>query len=91
MEKKINNSMHVKIKNRVPAFGTDRLFRRLKKVESRSMHGQMPIVWNRADDFQVYDAHGNCWIDFTSTIFVSNAGHGNSRIRDAVRDVIDKP
>ena len=61
------------------------------KLESRSMHGQMPIVWDRADDFQVYDAHGNCWIDFTSTIFVSNAGHGNSRIRNAVRDVIDKP
>jgi 4-aminobutyrate aminotransferase/(S)-3-amino-2-methylpropionate transaminase len=61
------------------------------KLESRSMHGQMPIVWNRADDFQVYDAHGNCWIDFTSTIFVSNAGHGNSRIKTAVRDVIDKP
>ena len=61
------------------------------RLESRSMHGQIPIVWDRADDFQIFDAYGNCWIDFTSTIFVSNAGHGNPRIVDAVKNVIEKP
>jgi len=63
----------------------------LDKYESVSMHGQLPVVWDRAEDFQVYDAWGNKWIDFTSTIFVTNAGHGNKRIIKAIRDLINKP
>ena len=55
------------------------------------MHGQMPIIWNRAEGFQVYDPWGNKWIDFSSTIFVANAGHGNERIIDSLRKVLDKP
>ena len=43
--------------------------------ESGSMHGQMPIIWHKAKDFQVYDYWGNKWIDFTSGIFVANVGH----------------
>lgn len=62
----------------------------LDRYESRSMHGQMPIVWDRAIDFQVFDRWQNCWIDFTSTIFVANAGHSNPRICDAIRDVLDR-
>ena len=63
----------------------------LDNYESTSMHGQMPIVWDRAEGFQVYDAWGNQWIDFTSTIFVANSGHGNPRIVAALRDILDKP
>ncbi len=63
----------------------------LTRYESRSMHGQLPIVWDRAEGFQVHDAWGNIWIDFTSTIFVANAGHGNPRIVKALRDQLDKP
>ncbi len=59
--------------------------------ESHSMHGQMPVVWDRAENFQVYDRWGNTWIDFTSTIFVTNAGHGHPRIVKALRDILDKP
>jgi 4-aminobutyrate aminotransferase-like enzyme len=55
------------------------------------MHGQLPMVWDRADDFQIYDQWGNVWIDFTSTIFVANAGHGNKRIVKALKGVLDKP
>ena len=47
------------------------------KYESQSMHGQIPMVWDYAEDFIIGDAWGNRWIDFTSTIFVANAGHGN--------------
>jgi 4-aminobutyrate aminotransferase/(S)-3-amino-2-methylpropionate transaminase len=64
---------------------------RIYETESHSMHGQMPIIWDRAEGFQVHDAWGNTWIDFSSTIFVTNAGHGNKRIVDALRRVIDKP
>ena len=31
------------------------------------------------------------WIDFTSTIFVSNAGHGNNHIVKSVRNTLLKP
>ena len=67
------------------------LLERLYATESHSMHGQLPVVWDKAEGFQVYDAWGNCWIDFTSTIFVANAGHGNPRIVAALRRVLDKP
>ena len=56
------------------------LFERLQKLETRAMHGQIPVVWDRAEGCQVYDKWGNIWLDFTSTIFVANAGHANNRI-----------
>lgn len=52
----------------------------LKENESRSMHGQIPIIWKKAEDFSIYDDSGNKWIDFTSTIFVANIGHSNKRL-----------
>ena len=42
-------------------------------------------------DFQIYDKWGNIWIDFTSTIFVTNAGHANSRIVNGLKKLLDKP
>jgi len=67
------------------------IIEKLYATESRSMHGQLPVVWDRAEGFQVFDAWGNCWLDFSSTIFVTNAGHGNPRIVAALRRVLDKP
>src|SRR3989344_8003901 len=67
------------------------LLERLYATESPSIHGQLPVVWDRAGGFQVFDAWGNCWLDFTSTIFVTNAGHGNPRIVAALRRGLDKP
>ena len=55
------------------------------------MHGQLPIIWDRAEGVQVYDSWGNKWLDFSSTIFVTNAGHGNKRIVEALKKVINKP
>ena len=62
----------------------------LDTYESRSMHGQMPIVWDHAEDFQIGDRYGNTWIDFTSTIFVANAGHANPKICEALKRTIDQ-
>jgi len=67
------------------------LLKCLYSTESRSMHGQLPVVWDRAEGFQVFDAWGNCWLDFSSTIFVTNAGHGNPRIVKALKRVLEKP
>jgi 4-aminobutyrate aminotransferase-like enzyme len=50
---------------------------------------QPPIVWERAEGFQVHDAHGNRWIDFTSTAVMTNSGHGHPRIRQALREHLE--
>ncbi|WP_115118587.1 aspartate aminotransferase family protein [Synechococcus sp. UW105] len=79
------------IKTAIPAPGTVELLERLNQVESRSMHGQLPIVWAKAKDSFVEDIAGNRWIDFTSTIFVANVGHSNERVSAAIKSSLDQP
>ena len=79
------------INTAIPSPGTDKTLKLLEKFESRSMQGQIPIIWNRAENFNVFDKAGNKWIDFTSTIFVSNVGHGNQHVMSSVRKVFEKP
>ena len=43
------------IKTSIPAPGSAVILNKLYKYESRSMHGQLPIVWERADNFNIYD------------------------------------
>ena len=42
------------------------IFETLARVEPVSMQGQPPIIWDRAEGFQVHDRWGNCWIDWSS-------------------------
>jgi 4-aminobutyrate aminotransferase / (S)-3-amino-2-methylpropionate transaminase / 5-aminovalerate transaminase len=85
------NTQYRKINTAIPVPESLPLLDKMYRLESHSMHGQMPIIWDRAEDFQVFDLWGNVWIDFTSTIFVANAGHGNKRIREALKKLLDKP
>lgn len=80
-----------RIHTEIPTPGTRTILERLDACESRSMHGQLPLVWDRAEDFSVFDAAGNRWIDFTSTIFVANVGHSNARVTAAMKAALDKP
>ncbi len=57
---------------------------KLQTFEPIAMRGQPPIVWDRAEGFQVYDAAGNCWIDWSSGVLITNAGHGRQEIIDAI-------
>jgi len=82
------NTKYRRIVTKLPVPESLELFKQLDGYESRSMHGQMPVVWDKAEDFQVYDGYGNCWIDFTSTIFVANVGHSNPAIIRALDKVI---
>ncbi|SVC88025.1 uncharacterized protein METZ01_LOCUS340879, partial [marine metagenome] len=79
------------IKTRIPVPESIDILNNAFEKESRSMHGQLPIIWDRAENFQVYDSWGNIWIDFTSSIFVANAGHANRRIIKALQEVLEKP
>ena len=81
MQKKIIKTKNITIATSIPAPGTKQLMKKLRKVESRSMHGQLPIAWSKAKNFNIYDIAGNKFIDFTSTIFVANVGHSNDRIK----------
>ena len=80
-----------KIHTGIPCPGTRDVLEILDQYESRSMHGQPPLVWDRAEDFNIYDECGNRFIDFTSTIFVANVGHANPHVLDAVRKTLDRP
>lgn len=85
------NTKYRKIKTSIPAPGTEEIMNELELCESRSMQGQIPIIWDRAENFNIYDKHGNKWIDFTSTIFVANIGHGNKKVRESIIEVLQKP
>jgi 4-aminobutyrate aminotransferase/(S)-3-amino-2-methylpropionate transaminase len=82
---------HRRIKTQLPVPQSLVLFERLRELETRAMHGQIPIVWDRAEGCQVYDKWGNIWLDFTSTIFVANAGHANNRIIRGLQKLLKKP
>ena len=79
------------IKTEIPVPQSVPMLEKMYELEAQAMHGQLPMIWDRANDFQIYDQWGNVWLDFTSTIFVANAGHGNKHIVDALRKVLDKP
>ena len=79
------------IKTAIPCPGTKEILEEVEKFESRSMQGQMPIVWDSAVNFSVTDKLGNKWIDFTSTIFVANVGHANAAVSKAAMSVLEKP
>ncbi len=60
------------------------ILERLHALEPIAMRGQPPIVWHRAEGFQVFDAWGNQWVDWSSGVLITNAGHGRQEIVDAI-------
>lgn len=60
------------------------IFEKLDRYELRAMGGQPPVIWDRAEGFQVYDPYGNKWLDWSSGVLITNAGHGRKEIADAI-------
>ncbi len=73
-----------RIVTEIPVPESISILERLYAVEPRAMRGQPPVVWDRAQGYQVYDAWGNCWIDWSSGVLITNAGHGRKEIADAI-------
>ncbi len=73
-----------KIVTALPAPKSIPILEQLHRLEPLAMRGQPPVVWDRAEGFQVFDAHGNCWIDWSSGVLIANAGHGRREIIDAI-------
>src|ERR1700704_3662915 len=55
-----------------------------RAYEPVAMRGQPPVIWDHAEGFQVYDPWGNKWIDWSSGVLITNAGHGRQEIVDAI-------
>lgn len=67
------------------------IIKELAKYEARSMHGQLPVTWDKAKGNYVYDKKGNKYLDFTSGIFVTNCGHsaiGKALIKQCKQNLI---
>ena len=85
------NTSNRKIKTKIPVPESLLLLEDLKKYESTNAREQLPIIWEKAKNHQIFDQWGNIWIDFTSTIFVTNSGHGNDIIIKRIKEQLDAP
>ena len=85
------STRHRELCGMIPNQETVNQIQRMRAAEPQSMRGQPPIVWDRAEGCSVFDAYGNKWLDFSSGVLITNAGHGNPRIVEAIRQQIDKP
>ena len=80
------NTMHRNINN----FKIDtKQYREFKHLYEPNSICELPIKWDKAKDFYIFDQNGNRWIDMTSGIFVTNAGHSNPKINQAIKDQVD--
>jgi len=73
----------------IPAPESIPILERLHRHEPRSMGGQPPVIWDRAEGIQVYDRWGNMWLDWSSGVLVTNAGHTHPRIKKAILDQVE--
>ncbi len=76
-----------KIKTKIPVPESLPIFQEMRKYEVSDMYEhELPVIWDRTNDFQIEDKWGNKWIDFTSGIFVANVGHCAKEVGKALED-----
>ncbi|MDD2708080.1 MAG: aspartate aminotransferase family protein [Verrucomicrobiae bacterium] len=85
------HTKHRRIVTSIPAPQSIPIFKKLAKYEPISMSGQPPIIWHKAEDFYVHDRWGNKWLDWSSCVLVSNAGHGRREIIQSVKELVNRP
>ena len=80
-----------KIVTPIPVPDSIPILERLKRFEPEAMRGQPPVVWDRAEGISVFDRWGNQWLDWSSGVLITNAGHGRHEIVDAIVSQARKP
>ena len=75
-----------RIGTEIPVPQSVAILEELRRYEPVSMSGQPPILWDRAEGLCVYDRWGNRWLDWSSGVLVTNAGHAHPKIRQAIID-----
>src|ERR1700756_1011182 len=83
-------SKYRRILTSLPAPRSVPILESLKQNEPRAMLCQPPVVWERAQGFQVFDASGNTWLDWTSGVLVANVGHSHPRVKQAITEAVEK-
>ncbi|HEC42576.1 MAG TPA: aspartate aminotransferase family protein [Bacteroides sp.] len=78
------------IRTQLPVPESIHIFETLSLSEPPSMMGQPPIIWDKAEGFQIHDKWGNKWIDWSSGVLISNAGHGRKEIIRGLEEVLKK-
>jgi len=78
------NTKYRRIVTKIPVPESMETLEKLRKYEPVSMTGQPPVVWDRAEGVNVYDKWGNMWLDWSSGVLVTSAGHGRKEIIDAI-------
>jgi 4-aminobutyrate aminotransferase-like enzyme len=66
------------------------LLKKLRTIEPQAMEGQPPIIWHHGDGASISDPYGNTWIDFSSGVLITNAGHGRKEMTDAVKAIAEQ-
>ena len=78
------NTKYRRIVTPIPPPESIPILQSLRDHEPVSMSGQPPIVWDRAEGFQVYDKWGNIWLDWSAGVLVANTGHSNEKVVEAI-------
>ena len=82
------NTKYRKIKTAIPVPESIPLLEKMEKFEPQSMLGQPPVVWDKAEGFQIYDKWGNMWLDWSSGVLVTNMGHAHPKICEALEKAV---
>ena len=85
------STKHRHVQGKIPNEQTIEQIEKLRVAESLSMRGQPPVLWDRAEGVNVYDAYGNKWLDFSSGVLITNAGHAHPKVVKAIIDQAKKP
>ena len=86
---KISTAYRV-IATQLPVPESLEIFKSLSETEPVSMMGQPPIIWDKAEGFQIHDKWGNKWLDWSSGVLITNAGHGRKEISEKLKEIIDQ-
>ncbi|HGY55338.1 MAG TPA: aspartate aminotransferase family protein [Caldithrix abyssi] len=79
-----------KIRTALPVPESIPIIEQLRKYEPQSMQGQPPLIWDRAEGFQVFDKWGNMWLDWSSGVLITNAGHAHPKIIRALQSQLNQ-
>ena len=61
------------------------------KFEPSSMVPPQNIFWKKAKGAYIWDDYNKKYLDFTSSIFVTNIGHGNHNLKKKIMEVLNSP
>jgi 4-aminobutyrate aminotransferase / (S)-3-amino-2-methylpropionate transaminase / 5-aminovalerate transaminase len=80
-----------RIRTEIPVPESIPILGALRKYEPESMSGQPLVLWDRAEGVNVFDRWGNMWLDWSSGVLITNAGHGRKEIVNAIIEQAQKP